>query len=89
MASIAFASLQKILDLAKGVDSSADMDLRIVSSSRLAVGVDPFHPTHIIDLARESVVACNGVEAHSSVPLKAPSKVPAHSAAQNDAKAPG
>jgi hypothetical protein len=85
MASIAFASLRKVVELVQGVQSSDDMYLRVVSSSRLAVGTDPLHPTHMIDIAREAVVACNGVEPPSSAPVKAPSSATVRDSASTDA----
>ena len=62
MASIAFASLEKVMDLFKAVQSREELYLRVISSSRLAVGPDPLHPTHLIDLAREALVSCDGAE---------------------------
>jgi hypothetical protein len=78
MASIAFASLQKVLELVKRVQLSEDMYLRVVSSSRLAVGTDPLHPTHVIDIAREAVIACNGAEAPLIAPIQDPAPTDAN-----------
>jgi hypothetical protein len=86
MASIAFASLKKVIELVNGVQSSEDMYLRVVSSNRLAVGTDPLNPTHIIDIAREAVMACNGVEAPSRATVEAPSRAKVQDSAPTDAK---
>jgi hypothetical protein len=56
MASIAFTSIGKLIELLSAATAGEDAYVRVLSSSRLAVGTDPFHPTHILDISREVLV---------------------------------
>ena len=62
MASIAFASVGKLIELLNTATAGGDAFVRVLSINRLALGVDPFHPTHIIDISREVLFPCNQVE---------------------------
>lgn len=62
MANIAFASVGKLIELLNTATAGEDAYVRVVSTNRLALGVDPFHPTYIIDISREVLVPCNQVE---------------------------
>jgi len=62
MANIAFASVGKLIELLNTATAGEDAYVRVVSVNRLAIGVDPFHPGYIIDIAREVLVPCNQVE---------------------------
>jgi hypothetical protein len=59
MASIAFASVGKLIELLSTVTAGEEAYVRVVSLNRLALGVDPFHPTHIVDISNEVLVPCN------------------------------
>ena len=59
MASIAFASVKKLIALLNTASAGEDAFVRVLSKNRLALGVDPFHPSHIIDISREVLVPCN------------------------------
>ena len=59
MASIAFASVGKLIELLNTATAGEDAFVRVLSINRLAVGADPFHPSHIIDISREVLVHCN------------------------------
>ena len=59
MASIAFASVKKLIELLSTATAGEDAFVRVLSINRLALGVDPFHPSHIIDISREVLVTCN------------------------------
>jgi hypothetical protein len=62
MASIAFASVGKLIELLNVATGGEDAYVRVLSANRLALGVDPLHPTHLIDISREVLLACNQVE---------------------------
>jgi hypothetical protein len=62
MASIAFASVGKLIELLNVATGGEDAYVRVLSANRLALGVDPLHPTHLIDISREVLLACNPVE---------------------------
>ena len=62
MANIAFASVGKLIELLNTATAGEDAYIRVVSINRLALGVDPFHPTYIIDISREVLVPCNQLE---------------------------
>ena len=59
MASIAFASVGKLIELLNTASAGGDAFVRVLSINRLALGIDPFHPSHIIDISREILVPCN------------------------------
>jgi hypothetical protein len=56
MASLSFIQARKLVDLIQLATKSGDMYVRVVSSSRLALGKDPMSPTVTIDLSKEAVV---------------------------------
>jgi hypothetical protein len=62
MASIAFASVGKLIELLSTATAGEDAYVRVLSVNRLALGVDPFHPSHIVDISREVLVPFNQVE---------------------------
>jgi hypothetical protein len=62
MANIAFASVGKLIELLNVATAGEDAYVRVLSANRLALGVDPLHPTHLIDISREVLLACNQVE---------------------------
>jgi len=62
MANLAFASVGKLIELLNTATAGEDAYVRVVSINRLALGVDPFHPTYIIDISREVLVPCNQLE---------------------------
>jgi hypothetical protein len=62
MASIAFASVGKLVELLSTAAAGQDAYVRVLSTNRLALGADPFHPTHIVDISREVLVPCKQVE---------------------------
>lgn len=59
MASIAFASVGKLIELLNTASAGGDAFVRVLSINRLALGADPFHPSHIIDISREVLLPCN------------------------------
>ena len=59
MASIAFASVGKLIELLNTATAGGDAFVRVLSINRLALGADPFHPSHIIDISREVLVPCS------------------------------
>jgi hypothetical protein len=62
MASIAFASVGKLIELLTSVTTGEDAYVRVLSANRLAVGTDPLHPTHILDIPREVLIPFKQVE---------------------------
>ena len=62
MANIAFASVGKLIELLSTAAAGEDTYVRVVSANRLALGADPFHPSYMIDIAREVLVPCNQIE---------------------------
>ena len=67
MASIAFASVGKLIELLSAATTGEDAYVRVLSSNRLAVGTDPFHPTHILDISREVLVPFKQAEPDASM----------------------
>src|SRR5262245_66670355 len=59
MASIAFASVGKLIELLNTASAGGDAFVRVLSINRLALGIDPFHPSYIIDISREILAPCN------------------------------
>lgn len=55
MAHISFIRASKLVDLVKEADARHEMHVRLIGANRLALGVDPLRPTHIIDLSNERV----------------------------------
>lgn len=55
MASLSFISASKLVELVNAVDVRRQMFVRVLSATRLALGVDPLQPTHLIDLSREQI----------------------------------
>jgi hypothetical protein len=66
MASLSFVSISKLIDLLNNADPRKSMYLRVLSSTRLAVGADPLNPSVVIDLAKEKIAP------FAEEPLKAP-----------------
>jgi hypothetical protein len=62
MASLSFISASKLVEFLTTLDVKKDMHLRVLSSNRLALGVDPLQPTHVIDLSKERVCPFNAAE---------------------------
>jgi hypothetical protein len=54
MASLSFISTAKLADLLRAADPEGKMQVRVLSSARLAIGVDPLKPTKVIDFAKET-----------------------------------
>ena len=71
MASVSFVQVSKLVDLLSAAGPTKSMYLRILSSTRLAVGTDPLNPSAVIDLAKEKVVP------FSDEATKVPEPVPA------------
>jgi hypothetical protein len=70
MASIAFASVGKLIELLSAATTGEDAYVRILNSNRLAVGTDPFHPTHILDISREVLVPFKQAEPASDASMR-------------------
>jgi hypothetical protein len=70
MASIAFTSIGKLIELLSAATAGEDAYVRVLSSSRLAVGTDPFHPTHILDISREVLVPFKQAEPTSDASMR-------------------
>lgn len=81
MANLAFASVGKLIELLNTATAGEDAYVRVVSTNRLALGVDPFHPTYIIDISREVLVPCNQLE--PAINLEASMRQPASSDAND------
>jgi hypothetical protein len=54
MASLSFISTIKLTDLLRTADPEGKMQVRVLSSTRLAIGIDPLKPTKVIDFAKET-----------------------------------
>ena len=54
MAQISFLRVAKLIDLLKTADASGDVHA-ILTEGQLALGVDPFNPTSIIDFSKEAI----------------------------------
>jgi hypothetical protein len=55
MASLSFIRASKLAHLLTTADPKKTMYVRVLTSTRLALGEDPLNPSAIVDLARESV----------------------------------
>jgi hypothetical protein len=62
MASVAFASVGKVIELLNTATAGDRSYVRVLSANRLAIGPDPFYPTHVIDISREVLVPCSQAE---------------------------
>jgi hypothetical protein len=51
-----FVRASKLVDLLTAADPKKSMYVRVLSSNRLAVGIDPIKPSAVIDLSEEAVV---------------------------------
>ncbi len=56
MASVSFIPASKLIELVRAADAGAGMYVRVLSSTRLALGKDPMQPTWTIDLSKEHIV---------------------------------
>ena len=66
MASLAFISSSKLVELLKSSDPERKMYVRIMGTNRLALGTDPLQPSTVIDLSRETIGAFTASEAGQS-----------------------
>jgi hypothetical protein len=55
MASLSFIQTGKLADLLRSADPGRKMYVRVMSTTRLALGADPLTPTHVIDLSKETI----------------------------------
>jgi len=55
MASLSFISAAKLGDLLRSADPQKKMYVRVLSTNRLALGIDPLQPTNMIDLSKETI----------------------------------
>jgi hypothetical protein len=55
MASLAFISASKLVELLKSSDPERNMFVSVISTNRLALGTDPLQPSSVIDLSREMI----------------------------------
>jgi hypothetical protein len=60
MAHISFISASKLAELLGAADKQHDMHVRVLTTNQLALGVDPLHPTTVIDLSKEVVRSLTG-----------------------------
>ena len=59
MATVSFISAAKLVELVRRADAGAGLFVRVLSSTRLALGKDPMKPTLAIDLSKENVAPYN------------------------------
>jgi hypothetical protein len=55
MAHVIFTSLEKLVHLLNTAPIGQGACVRVLSPNQLGLGVDPLHPTHTVDLARETI----------------------------------
>lgn len=55
MANLSFLSTRKLIGLLNEADPTFSMSIKILSSSKLAIGIDPLNPTKIVDLSKEII----------------------------------
>ena len=53
MANLTYVSTKKLIDLLSEADPARALSVKIISTSRLALGTDPLKPTKTIDLSKE------------------------------------
>ncbi|MFT3989471.1 hypothetical protein [Aestuariivirga sp.] len=56
MAHVSFISAKKLIELLVAASSREDMHVKVLTTNQLAIGIDPLHPTSVIDLSKELVV---------------------------------
>lgn len=56
MANVSFMPTSKLLELLRITDAQSEMFVQVTQEGRLALGIDPLHPTHLIDLSREKII---------------------------------
>jgi hypothetical protein len=66
MASLAFISASKLVQLLRSSDPERKMYVSILGTNRLALGVDPLNATSVIDLSRETISEFAASEAEHS-----------------------
>lgn len=62
MANLSFVRSSKLIDLLQTADPQKEMYVRVLSASRLALGIDPLQPTHLIDLSKENIRPYHSLE---------------------------
>lgn len=67
MANVSFISASKLVELVNAADTHNDMQVRVLSGSRLALGADPLQPTYMIDLSKEKIYPYNPAELTKSL----------------------
>lgn len=55
MAQVSFISASKLVALLKEADRHGNMNVRVLTTNRLALGVDPLNPDSVIDFSKETV----------------------------------
>jgi hypothetical protein len=66
MANVSFIPRSKLVELLTGEETSGDTYVRVLTSSRLALGADPLHPAHVIDFWKERVSPYDASEGTTS-----------------------
>jgi hypothetical protein len=55
MANMSFIAAAKLVELLATADAQRNMYVRMLDTDRLAIGVDPFRPTQVIDFSKEQI----------------------------------
>src|SRR5882724_5575572 len=67
MASVAFISASKLVELLKSSDPERKMYVSVISTNQLALGTDPLQPSSVIDLSRETISEFAAIQSGQSV----------------------
>ncbi|MGA3399416.1 MAG: hypothetical protein ABSC95_09355 [Acetobacteraceae bacterium] len=78
MAHVSFIAASKLVELLTAANVRRDMHVRVLTANQLALGVDPLHPTSVIDLSKEVIRALfQGESEATAEPPPPPSPAPA------------
>ena len=70
MAHLSFISATKLVELLNATNTNKNMHIRVLTTNQLALGIDPLHPTNVIDLSKEELRSISSGE--NDISIKAP-----------------
>lgn len=94
VAQVNFISVSKLVELLTAADHLGQMNVRVLTTNQLALGIDPLHPTSVIDLSKEAVRSLLQHESSKDVdpaplPLLPPAPIRSHLSKQKFSRTTG
>ncbi len=80
MAQVNFISATKLVDFLNEANRFGQMNVRVLTTNQLALGIDPLHPSSVIDLSKEVIRSLEQVQVQKAV--NPPPQTPLHSGSQ-------